>query len=79
MAVLKPKPMSPKVELSNLLTITQAAKVLGITRAAVSVAITRKRIKVHKIDHIRLIPRASLEHYKKTRKPGRPKKIKPRK
>ncbi|MCH7915341.1 MAG: helix-turn-helix domain-containing protein [Deltaproteobacteria bacterium] len=57
--------MSPKVDLSNLLTLPHAAKILGITRQAVSVAIARKRIKVLKIDHIRLIPRASLEQYKK--------------
>jgi len=43
--------------LSDLLTIPHAAKILGTTRQAVSLAIARKRIKVHKIDHIRLIPR----------------------
>ncbi len=71
--------MSPKIEISTLLTLSQAAKILGITRHAVSMAISRKRIKVLKIDHVRLIPRASLEKYKKTRKPGRPKKKKTRK
>jgi len=60
--------------LSDLLTIPQAAKILKTTRQAVSLAIARGRIKVHKIDHIRLIPRASLERYKTSRKPGRPKK-----
>ncbi len=44
--------MASKIELSNPLTLPQAAKILGITRQAVSVAIARKRIKVHKIDHI---------------------------
>ncbi|MCH7915718.1 MAG: helix-turn-helix domain-containing protein [Deltaproteobacteria bacterium] len=68
--------MAARKTLSNLLTIPQAAKILGTTRQAVSLAITRKRIKVHKIDHIRLIPRASLERYKTSRKPGRPKKKK---
>ena len=71
--------MASKIELFNPLTLPQAAKILGITRQAVSVAIARKRIKVLKIDHIRLISRASLEQYKKTRKPGRPKKKQPRK
>ena len=68
--------MPTKKNLSNMLTIPQAAKELRITRQAVAYAIKKGRLKVLRFGHVNLIPRSVVKEYKKTRRPGGPSKTK---
>ena len=63
--------MAPK-KTNNLLTITMAAEHLGISRQAVALAIKRGKLPSMKIGNVHLIQKDSLDLYKKTAKPGRP-------
>ena len=62
--------------LSNLLTMAQAARLLGVTRQTIWGAIKRGRIKVAaKVGHVPLVSRSSLTAYRRSPgKPGRPRK-----
>lgn len=71
----KPGAMAAKKNhLADLLTITQAARLLGVTRQTISAAVKRGRIKARKVGHVSLISSASIKQYKKTRKPAPPRK-----
>ena len=71
--------MAMKKPLPKMLTIPQAAEYLNASRQAVWGAIEKGRLQAERYDHVRLIPRAALVAYKKTRRPGGPKpKAKPR-
>lgn len=66
--------MTPKIDLQNLVTVQQAAKLLNITAAAIHKAIKRGRLPCLKLGHLLLIQRADLIHYSKTKSVGgRPK------
>ncbi len=57
--------------LSNLLTMAQAARLLGVTRQTIWGAIKRGRIKVAaKVGHVPLVSRSSLTAYRLS--PGKP-------
>ena len=71
---LKGSNMPTKKNLSNLLTVTQAARLLGLTRQTIWEAVKKGRIKSQRVGHVSLIPRSSLQQYKSSRKPGRPRK-----
>ncbi len=62
--------------LSNLLTMAQAARLLGVTRQTIWGAIKKGRIKVAaKVGHVPLVSRSSLTAYRRSPgKPGRPRK-----
>ena len=62
--------MNRKKNKGDLLTITQASMVLGVTRQALWAATVAGRIKTLKFAHLKLIPRAELEKYKRTRHAG---------
>ena len=67
--------MTPKVDIQNLLTVQQAAKLLNITPAAIHKAIKRGRLPCLKLGRLFLIQRTDLIHYSKTKSVGgRPKK-----
>ena len=67
--------MTPKVDIRNLVTVQQAAKILNITSAAIHKAIKRGRLPCLKLGRLFLIQRADLIHYSKTKSVGgRPKK-----
>ena len=67
--------MTPKVDIQNLVTVQQAAKILNITAAAIHKAIKRGRLPCLKLGRLFLIQRADLIHYSKTKSVGgRPKK-----
>jgi excisionase family DNA binding protein len=57
---------------AEMLTISEAAKELGVSLSTISHAIRRGKIGVVRFKHLKLIPRAALEQYAKTRKVGRP-------
>ena len=62
-----------KNQLSEMLTLTQAAKLLGLARQTIWDAVKRGRIKARKIGHVSLVSRSSVERYRTTRKrTGRP-------
>jgi excisionase family DNA binding protein len=67
--------MTPKVDIQNLVTVQQAAKLLNITAAAIHKAIKRGRLPYLKLGRVILIQRADLIRYSKTKSVGgRPKK-----
>jgi excisionase family DNA binding protein len=67
--------MTPKVDIQNLVTVPEAAKLLNITPAAIHKAIKRGRLPTLKLGRAFLIQRADLVQYRKTRSVGgRPKK-----
>jgi excisionase family DNA binding protein len=55
---------------TDLLSIPQCAKILRTTRQAIGQAIKNGRIVALRFGHVKLIPRISLEAYKRTRHPG---------
>jgi excisionase family DNA binding protein len=67
--------MTSKIDIQNLVTVQQAAKVLNITPAAIHKAIKRGRLPCLKLGRAFLIQRADLTQYRKTKSVGgRPKK-----
>src|SRR5262245_5276568 len=69
--------MVPKVEITELLTVTQAANLLQISSAAIHKAIKRDRLRYLRLGGIFLIKRSDLVHYSNTKSVGgRPKKPK---
>jgi excisionase family DNA binding protein len=69
--------MTPKIDTDNVVTVSQAAKLLKITPAAIYKAMKRRRIRYLKIGRIFLIERAHLVSYQKDKSVGgRPKKPK---
>ena len=69
--------MTPKIDTDNVVTVSQAARLLKITPAAIYKAIKRRRIPYLKIGRIFLIERAHLISYRKDKSVGgRPKKRK---
>ena len=58
----------------NLLTPPEVARLLGISRHRVYQLITEGRLEAQTYGHVHLIPRSAALAYKRTRKPGRPKK-----
>jgi excisionase family DNA binding protein len=70
--------MTSNVDIQNLLTVQQAAKLLNITPAAVHKAIKRGRLPHLKLGRVFVIQRADLIQYSKTKSVGgRPKKPRP--
>jgi excisionase family DNA binding protein len=70
--------MTSNVDIQNLLTVQQAAKLLNITPAAVHKAIKRGRLPHLKLGRVFVIQRADLIQYSKTKSVGgRPKKSRP--
>ena len=66
--------MTSKIDILNLVTVQQAAKVLNITPAAIHKAIKRGRLPCLKLGRAFLIQRADLTHSRKTKSVGgRPK------
>ena len=60
----------------NLLTVTQAAKLLNVTRSNIHSAIARGRIDKIKIGSVVLISRVALDAYSKSRQHTGPSKKK---
>jgi excisionase family DNA binding protein len=61
-----------KKSLPQMFTIPQAAEFLGASRQAVWSAIKDGRLEATEFGHVKLVPRAALVAYKKTRRPGGP-------
>jgi excisionase family DNA binding protein len=67
--------MTPKIDIENLVTVPQAAKLLKISRAAIHKAIKRGRLPHIKLGGVFLIKRADLTKYNENKSVGgRPKK-----
>ena len=67
--------MTPKIDIDQLVTVPQAARLLKISPAAIRKAIKRGRIPFLKIGRAFLIKRAQLKAYRKSKSlGGRPKK-----
>jgi len=70
--------MTSKIDIQNLVTVQQAAKVLNITPAAIHKAIKRGRLPYLKLGRVFVIQRTDLIQYRKTKSVGgRPKKARP--
>jgi excisionase family DNA binding protein len=70
--------MTSNVDIQNLVTVQQAAKLLNITPAAIHKAIKRGRLPHLKLGRVFVIQRADLIQYSKTKSVGgRPKKPRP--
>ncbi|HWP59037.1 MAG TPA: helix-turn-helix domain-containing protein [Candidatus Acidoferrales bacterium] len=61
-----------KDRLSHLLTVRMAAEYLGCSRQAVWDAVKRRRLETVQVGKVVLITRASVARYRKTRRPGGP-------
>lgn len=67
--------MTPKIDIDQLVTVPQAARLLKISSAAIRKALKRGRIPFLKIGRAFLIKRAHLKAYRKSKSlGGRPKK-----
>jgi excisionase family DNA binding protein len=67
--------MTSTIDIQNLVTVQQAAKLLNITPAAIHKAIKRGRLPCLKLGRVFLIQRDDLTQYRKTKSVGgRPKK-----
>ena len=53
---------------NEYLTVSGAARILEVTRSANSLAIRRGRLKSQTVGHVKLIAKADLEAYRKSRK-----------
>lgn len=59
---------------TDLLSIPQVARLLGVSRQRVHELITLGRLEAASYGHVHLVSRAAALKYKRTRRPGRPKK-----
>jgi excisionase family DNA binding protein len=62
--------MTARIDIGNVLTVSQAARLLKITPAAIYKAIKRRRIPYLQIGRIFLIERAHLISYRKDKSLG---------
>jgi excisionase family DNA binding protein len=67
--------MTARIDIQNLVTVPQAAKLLNITSAAIYKAIKRGRLPMLKLGRVFLVQRADLTRYRENKSVGgRPKK-----